>query len=158
MADGDRSDSVVGHVSYIEIAGRIEAEACRLIEIGAGGRNQVCDISGIAVTGDGGDIAGTGGDFADAIISRIGNEQISGAVDKKLAGCVQLCCGGSSAIAATAGRGRARSAGARNRSDVAGPRIRVECLNLAYTIVRRIGNVEVIGAVNEDAAGTGQAG
>ncbi len=59
----DAADSLVGGVSYVEIAGGVEGEAV--------GEDEVCCV-GVAVACDGGDDAGGEVDFADAMVVRVG--------------------------------------------------------------------------------------
>ena len=139
----DPADAVVEQVRNVEVAAAVQSKPRGAVERRRGGRAAIAAEAEGPRAGDGRDVPGRGIDLADAVLEVVRDVEVAGAVQRKPAGVSKPRRGGRAAIAAEASR--PRSGDGRN---VAGRGI-----DLADTVVVRVRNVEVAGAVQRNPCG-----
>ena len=108
---GDLADGVVEGVGDEQVAGAVEGDALRVVELRAGGGAAVsgepaeaaAGLAGGVVAGHGGDDAGPGVDPADDVAGGVGDVQVAVCVQRDAGGLVQPGEGGRAAVAGVAG-------------------------------------------------------
>ena len=85
----DAAHAAVEPVGGIDIAGAVDDDAVGLVERRRDGRAAVAGIAGIAGAGDRRDDPGRGLDAADAVVERVREIQIAGAVERDVERAVQ---------------------------------------------------------------------
>ena len=95
----DLADAVVEDVGDEQRALVVEREGVGAVEAGLVGGAGVAGDGLARIACDGGDDAGFGADFADAIVAGIGDVKVAGYVDGDARGDVQLGLGGGTVVA-----------------------------------------------------------
>src|SRR6202042_2392064 len=109
---GDLADGVVEGVSDEQVAGAVDGDALRVVQLGAGGgaavagesAEPVAGLVGGEVAGHGGDDPGLGVDPADDVVGRVGDIQVAVGVHREAGGGVQLRERGQAPVSGVAGR------------------------------------------------------
>ena len=92
-------DLVVGSVRHIDVSGAVDRQAERTPELAVDSETGACLVAKGAVAGHR-DEGAAGRDFSNPVVVGVGDEEISGAVERDGSRGIELSAGGRAAVAA----------------------------------------------------------